>query len=100
MPDPRIFPVVNSIETATVAEAVSNVVLAGNRHRVEADIVNISDPTEVIYLARGQAAVMGAGIALTARGSSYRIGTNNLFVGDVYGISLSGTAALSISEGT
>ena len=98
--DPTKFPVRNSIESAAVAQNPSIVVLADNSERMEAELVNISNPTEIIYLARGQAAVMGAGIALTATGSSYRIGTDNLFTGDIYGISLSGTADLAVVEGS
>ncbi len=99
MADPRIWPIDNEIPTATVAPAISGIVLAENDRRVDAEIINVSDPSEAISLSRGGAAVLGAGITLTATGSSYRIGTNNLFTGDINGISVSGTAALSVSEG-
>jgi len=99
MPDPRIFPIDRSIPTATVAPAVSGVVLAANERRVDAEIVNVSDPAEMISLSRGGVAVLGAGITLTTYGSSYRIGTANLFLGDINGISASGNAALSVDEG-
>jgi hypothetical protein len=99
MPDPRIWPINNEIPTATVAPAVSGIVLAANTRRVDAEIINVSDPSEAISLSRGEVAVLGAGITLTARGSSYRIGTSNLFKGDINGISASGIAALSVSEG-
>ena len=99
MPDPRIFPIDSSIPTATVAPAVSGVILAANDRRVDAEIINVSDPSETISFSRGGVAVLGAGITLTAHGSSYRIGTNNLFYGVINAISASGTAALSIDEG-
>ena len=98
MPDPRIHPIINEIPTAAVAGAISNVILAANVERLGADIVNVSDPSEMVSLALGQAAVLGAGKTLTAIGSVYHMGTDNLFTGDIYGISASGTAALSVSE--
>ncbi len=98
MPDPRIHPVDSETPTAIVAPAASGVVLAANPHRVGVDIVNVSDPSEAISLALGVDAVLGAGKTLTTYGSSYHMGTDNLFLGDINGISLSGTAALSVSE--
>ena len=70
MPDPRIFP----IERA-------------------------NDSEQIIYLARGNAAVIGSGIRINAAGGSYRIGTSNLFLGAIYGICAGGQANLTISEG-
>ncbi|GAH03281.1 unnamed protein product [marine sediment metagenome] len=98
MPDPRKHPIEREIPTAAIAQALSNVVLAANPVRLGADITNVSDPSETISLALGQAAVLGAGKTLTARGSVYHMGTDNLYSGDIYGISASGTAALSVSE--
>ena len=98
MPDPRIHTVESEIPTATVAPAVSGIILAANGNRQGADIVNMSDPSEPISLGLGVDAVLGAGKTLTAYGSSYHMGTNNLFKGDIYGISASGTAVLSVSE--
>jgi hypothetical protein len=98
MPDPRIHPINGEIPTAAVAGAVSNIILAENVERLGADIVNVSNPSEMISLGLGQPAVLGSGKTLTARGSVYHIGTDNLYTGDIYGISASGTAALSVSE--
>ena len=98
MPDPRIWPMESEIPSAAVAPAVSGIVLAANTQREGADIVNISDPSEPVSLALGVDAVLGFGKTLTAYGSSYHMGTNNLFKGDIYGISASGTAVLSVSE--
>jgi len=98
MPDPRIHLIVREIPTATVAPAASGIVLAANAHREGADIVNLSDPHEPISLGLGVDAVLGAGKTLTTYGSTYHMGTSNLFLGNIYGISASGTAALSVSE--
>ena len=98
MPDPRIHPIASEIPTAAVAGAISNVILAANVERLGADIVNVSNPSEMISLGLGQVAVLGAGKTLTVYGSVYHMGTDNLYSGDIYGISLSGTAALSVSE--
>jgi len=99
MPDPTIFPIPSANPTAAIAPAASGPVLVANERRVDADIINVSDPSEAISLSRGNVAVLGAGITLTAYGSSYHIGTNNLFTGVINAISLSGDAALSIDEG-
>jgi hypothetical protein len=40
----------------------------------------------VVYLARGEAAVVASGIRLNPNGGSYHIGTNNLWEGEVYAI--------------
>ena len=101
MPDPRIFPVETAIPTATVAPAASGVILAANPRRADAEIINVSqEPVEPISLSRGGVAILGAGITLTTYGSSYRIGTANLFLGNINGISASGNAALSVDEGS
>ena len=100
MPDPRIHTIPTGTPTAIVAPAASGAVLAANPNRVDAEIINVSNPSEAISLSRGDVAVLGAGITLTARGSSYRIGTDNLFLGIINAISASGDAELSIDEGT
>ena len=98
MPDPRIHPINGELPSAAVAGAVSNVILIANPERLGADIVNVSDPSEMISLGLGQPAILGSGKTLTARGSVYHIGTDNLYFDAIYAISASGTAALSISE--
>ena len=97
MPDPRIFPITNCNDTFATVGAVSTLVLAANVNRVDCDFVNDGD--EACYLARGNAAVIGSGIRLNANGGSYRIGTNNLFYGEIYAICAGGQLNLSISEG-
>ena len=98
MPDPRKYPINREIPTSAVAGVVSNIILAANTARLGADIVNVSNPSEAISLALGQPAVLGAGKTLTVYGSVYHMGTDNLYMGDIYGISASGLAALSVSE--
>ncbi len=99
MVDPTIHPIEAATPTAIVAPVASGPVLAANDRRVDAEIINVSDPSEAISLSRDGVAVLGAGITLTARGSSYRIGTENMFYGVINAISASGDAALSIDEG-
>ncbi len=99
MPDPRIFDIPNANDGGVVVGAISTLVLAANPNRVDAEFTNYSDPSGAICLARGNAAVMGQGIVLTVYGGTYRIGTNNLYLGDIYAICVSGDAILAISEG-
>ena len=97
MPDPRIFPITSVNDTFATVGIVSTLVLAANPNRVDTEIVN--DGIEVCYLARGNAAVMGSGMRINARGGSYRIGTNNMWYGEIYAICENGQLNLTISEG-
>jgi len=100
MPDPRIFPIVSANDISVGVPAADVIVLQTNPNRVDADFTNDSD--DVIYLARGNAAVIGAGIRLNPNGGSYHIGTNNLFHGAIHAIStnaMQGESNLCISEG-
>ena len=98
MPDPRIHPI--DAENATVESvgAVSTLVLAANGNRTGGDFTNLTDPSEAISLGLGNDAVLGAGKVLTAYGSTYHMGTANLFLGDIYAICASGQMNLAISE--
>ena len=100
MPDPRIFPIDSADDTVVLVGIASTLVLAANPFRGDADLTNDGDA--IIYLARGNAAVVGSGIRLNANGGTYHIGTNNLFLGEVYGISTDAQQEgtnLAISEG-
>lgn len=97
MPNPTIFPVESSIETTATVGPDSAIALAANEARADADITNDGD--NVVYLARGNDAVIGAGIRLNPNGGTYHIGTNNLFLGDIYGIAEEETN-LAVSEGS
>lgn len=99
MPDPRIFPI--DAETpleAVVVGAVSTLVLAENGNRTGADFGNLSSPSEAISFGLGQAAVNGQGKVMTVYGSTFHMGTNNLFKGDIYAICPSGGMDMSVSE--
>ena len=97
MPDPRIWPIPAATDTFATVGVASAVVLAANSRRVDADFTNDSD--NVIYLARGNDAVVGSGQRINANGGSYHIGTNNLFLGVINAISTVAASNLAISEG-
>ena len=77
MPNPTIWPVENVTDTFFTVTSVSQICLILNQNRADADFTNDSDC--VIYLARGNLAVVGSGIRLNPNGGSYHIGTNNMF---------------------
>jgi hypothetical protein len=97
MPFPIEWPVEEANNTFALVGADSTLVLAANDRRQDTEFVNDSD--QIIYLARGEDAVMNSGIRLNANGGSYTIGLFNLFLGDVYAICEKGQANLTISEG-
>ena len=100
MPDPRIWPIARATDTFFPVTNASQVCLAANQYRGDVDFTNDSD--YIIYLARGNAAVVGSGIRLNPQGGSYHIGTNNLFHGAIYAIADCDDqieANLAISEG-
>lgn len=75
---------------------VSQEVLADNRQRSYALLVNDSD--SVIYLALGKPAIANEGIRLNASGGSYEINATNLWRGRVYAISTAATKKLMVTE--
>ncbi len=97
MPDPRIYPVPLVVDTFATVGVISAAVRNAEPNRVEADFVNTS--AFWIYLARGNAAVVGSGQPLAPRGGSYHIGVDNLFNGIINAISTDADANLSISVG-
>ena len=100
MPDPRIWPIVKSVDWSQLVPFVSGIIVAPNTKRADLDITNVCDYW--IYLSRSDPAEVLAGIPLSPWGGTYHIGTNNLFLGEIYGISTDeqqeGTN-LAISEG-
>ena len=97
---PIEWPVPSATDTFATIYGVSTLALAANPRRQDTEFVN--DSTLWIYLARGNAAVVGSGIPLSPRGGSYTIGAHNLFLGNVYAIHTGGEqveANLAISEG-
>ncbi len=97
MPDPTIWPIPAANDVNAVVGLVSGAVLIANPLRVDCDITNYG--AFVVWLARGNDAVVGAGIPLMPRGGSYHIGVNNLFLGIVNAIAEDETF-VAISEGT
>lgn len=97
MPDPRIWPIPASNDTFATVGAATTEIRPATPRRVDCDFVNDSD--QVMYLARGNDAVIGSGIRLNPNGGSYHIGTNNLFLGAINAICADGQANITISEG-
>ena len=98
MPDPTIHDIYSVEYTFVSVGAVSTLIRAANLRRAECDIVNDGD--EPVYLARGAAAVLNSGMRLNPQGGSYRIGTNNLWKGTIYGICAGGDVNVTVSEGS
>ena len=97
MPDPRIFPIIAYENTFFTVGAVSTLVRAENNRRVFCTFTNCDD--EVVYMAEGNAAVMGSGDPIYPAGVG-RIETDCMFYGEVYAICASGDLNLAISEGS
>lgn len=97
MPEPLSWPVEAASNTKVAIQMESTPVLAANPRR--ADAVFVNDSNQVIYLARGEAAVMNEGIRLNANGGSYEINRNNLFLGAINAIATGGDKNLTVSEG-
>ena len=98
--DPTKFPIDTETPTVIAIGAASAVFLAANPNRIGLDLTNLSSPSEAISLAFGVAAIVGTGKVLTTYGSTYHMGTSNLFLGDIYAICPSGGMNLAISEET
>ncbi len=99
MPDPRIWPIAKSAISGVDVGAVSILVMAANPNRADADFTNDCDC--VMYLARGEAAVANQGIRINPNGGTYHIGTNNMWEGEVYAITVeSQKCRLAMIEGS
>ena len=99
MPDPRKFPIPSVDDYFGTVTGVSAVIVPANDNRLDLEIVNDSDV--VIYLARGNAAIVGSGIRLNATGGSYSMNTQTLFLGYIAAISANQQEEnnVTISEG-
>ena len=95
--DPLTWHIKTVVDGTVSVAAATTLVLAANESRVNAVFVN--DSSEVIYLSRGNAAVVGRGIRLNANGGSYEIDASNLFVGAINGIATGAGSNLTVSEG-
>lgn len=98
MPDPRIHPLKDNDDTFVIVGGVSTAVRPANLLRAELDLVNDSD--QIIYLAFGNAAVVGSGKRLNRQGGAYHMGSENLWHGTINAICIDGDANLCVSEGT
>ncbi len=96
MPDPRKYPI-DAENPSQVVVGASALVLAANPARLGGDFINVSDPVAAITLGFGNAAIDLTGKVLTTYGSTYHMGTDNLFLGDIYAVCPDG-GLLSISE--
>jgi len=97
MPLPLAWQTLTVTDTKVTVGAASTLVVAANPRRT--DLVLVNDSDEVIYLARGNAAVMNQGIRLNAAGGSYEINCDNIYLGAIYAICTSGSKNLTVSEG-
>ncbi len=102
MPNRIDWPITTVSDTFGTVTNVSSTIVAANEHRLDLAIVNDSDV--VIYLARGNTAIVGSGIRLNPNGAGvYNIDEHNLFLGDINAISGAGDQVddnVTISEGS
>jgi len=103
MPDPRIFPIDRTNDTHAGVTDASVIIVPANEHRADLKIVNdtayIEGATGVVYLGRGNPAVVGDGIKLTRNGA-FNMDTQDLFLGDIYAIcNIGEDCTVTISEG-
>ncbi len=98
MADPRIWPLAFSRIDSVAVGVASILVVPANPHRADCDLTN--DGAATIYLARGEAAVIGSGLPLRARGGTYHFGQAGLWLGEIYAIATAPECNLAISEGT
>ncbi len=100
MPDPRIFPVASSEDWSQIVGFASGIVVPANTKRADCDITNVSDYW--VYLSRSDPAEVGAGIPLSPNGGSYHVGTENLWEGNIWGISANKVdeTYVAVSEGS
>lgn len=87
-----------STPSQSLVTTSSAIILPANIKRSNAVLCN-TDATNDVYICRGNAAIVGSGILLKAGGGSYEISATNLFRGNIYGISLGASVAVSIEEG-
>ena len=95
---PDVWPAASVVDTSVTVGNTTTPVVGANTHR--ADLVLVNDGDEPIYLARGNDAVMNAGIRLNAAGGAYEINEVNHFTGVINAICASGQKNLTVSEGS
>ena len=98
MPDPRIFPIERANEGHAGVTDASVIIVPANEQRVDLKIVN--DLDVIVYLARGNPAVVGDGIRLNANGGAFNMDTQDLFLGYIAAIcNPNEDGSVTISEG-
>ena len=98
MPDPRIFPIERANDGHAGVTDVSIIIVPANEHRADLKIVN--DLDVVVYLARGNVAVVGDGMRLNANGGAFNMDTQDLFLGYITAIcNPNEDGSVTISEG-
>ena len=99
MPDPRLHPIVNSLDVALAVPDTSVCISVANDRRRDIEIVN--DSNVVVYISRTNPAVVGTGMRLNPYGGSYSMDMQNIYLGAFYAICNPGEdGALTISEGS
>ena len=97
MPDPRIFPIERANDGHAGVTDASVIIVPANEQRADLKIVN--DLDVVVYLARGNPAVVGDGIKLVQNGT-FNMDTQDLFLGDISAIcNIGEDGSVTISEG-
>ena len=98
MPDPRIFPIERANDGHAGVIDVTTIIVAANEQRADLKIVN--DLDVIVYLARGNDAVVGDGIRLNGNGGVFNMDTQDLFLGYIAAIcELGEDGSVTISEG-
>ena len=98
MPDPRIHPIERANDTHAGVTDASVIIVPANEQRADLKIVN--DLDVVVYLARGNTAVVGDGIRLNGNGGVFNMDTVDLFLGYIAAICNQGEdGSVTISEG-
>lgn len=98
MPDPRIFPIDRANDGHAGVTDVSTIIVVTNDHRADLKIVN--DLGVVVWLARGNPAIVGDGIRLNGNGGVFNMDTQDLFLGYIAAICNQGEdGSVTISEG-
>ena len=98
MPDPRIHPIERANDGHAGVTDASTIIVPANEQRADLKIVN--DLTPVVWLARGNPAVVGDGIRLNGNGGVFNMDTQDLFLGYIAAICEQGEdGSVTISEG-
>lgn len=91
---------ISFIDKKVTVGTTSLSILSANTKRREVILTKKSQGGDITINRSGSPAVDGEGIVLTAKGSSYVMDTNGLFLGEFFAISSTSGSILSISEGS